>query len=277
MSNTQSFDSTKKAAISFKNMKIKIYESSIETAKAAADFIAARISAHPNLILGLATGRTMEPVYQFLREHYQKKSLSFRSVTTFNLDEYVGLIPSHLNSYRATMNRLLFDHIDIDLSHTNLPNGLAADLEAEVNRYEEVIAKSGGIDLQVLGVGKNGHIAFNEPGTTLSSRTHVTTLHPITVETNAKLFPEGEPVPSRAITVGISTILDAKEIMVIVTGEEKRCVIAEVLHGTITREWPISALHSHPDATIVVDRAAISGLIGEQKEIFIPLCPLPSS
>ncbi|HEY9630723.1 MAG TPA: glucosamine-6-phosphate deaminase [Coleofasciculaceae cyanobacterium] len=237
-------------------MQVNIYETAIEAACAAADLIAKRLYRSPSMVLGLAMGGTMEAVYEHLIKQHLKARLSLRFATTFNLDEYVGLPSTHPASYRATMQRLLFEHTDINLDRTHLPDGMSLNPEQEAARYEAVIADAGGIDLQLLGLGRNGHIAFNEPGTPFDAQTHVVTLDRSTRDANARFFPAGEPVPDRAITMGIATILTAQEILLVVTGSDKQTAFSKALLGEVDPQCPASVLQLHPHVIICADRAA---------------------
>jgi glucosamine-6-phosphate deaminase len=199
-------------------------------------------------------------VYSTLRELHRSERLDFSSVTTFNLDEYIGIPESHPQSYRSTMNRALFDHINIRRDHTHLPNGMAADLEAECTRYENAIAEAGGIDLQLLGIGLNGHLAFNEPLSSLSSRTRTKSLTPETRGQNADFFGGADHVPSRAITMGVGTILDSRWCVLLATGESKSSIIKKAVEGPINSVVTASALQMHKRCTVVVDEAAAAQL-----------------
>lgn len=237
-------------------MQINVYDTAIEAACAAADLIAERLHSLPDIVLGLATGGTMESLYYHLVECHRRTGLSFRFATTFNLDEYIGLAPTHPASYRATMQHLLFDHTNIDPQRTHLPDGMSVNPDQEAAQYEAKIAEAGGIELQLLGMGRNGHIAFNEPGTSFASQTHVVILDRSTQAANARFFLAGEPVPERAITMGISTILASREILLVVTGAEKRAAFSEALLGGIDPQCPASVLQLHPNVIIYADRAA---------------------
>lgn len=232
----------------------------------AAAFLVARVMAReirrkPNLVLGLATGRTMEAVYAHLASMHREEGLSFASCRTFNLDEYIGLPADHPASYRQYMCEHLFSKVDIDLKNTHLPDGVATDLPAECARYEEQITKCGGIDLQLLGIGRAGHIGFNEPLSALRSRTRDKTLMWSTIEQNAPMFGgDLDQVPRRAITMGVGTILESRRCLLLATGEEKAEIIAKALEGPITSRVTATALQLHPHCTVVVDRAAASKL-----------------
>jgi glucosamine-6-phosphate deaminase len=229
-------------------------------ASAAADLVAAVIAAelraNPTLVLGLATGRTMESVYARLVRMYREEKLDFSLCRTFNLDEYVGLPTTDRHSYRHYMNHHLFQQVNIDLRNTRLPNGTAPDLNAECLRYEAEMARVGGIDLQLLGIGRSGHIGFNEPLSALRSRTRVKALSPVTQAQNASLFEGHTEVPSRAITMGVGTILESRRCILLATGEEKAEIIAKAVEGPITGMISATALQIHPRCTVIVDEAA---------------------
>jgi glucosamine-6-phosphate deaminase len=226
--------------------------------------IAREIRLKPKLVLGLATGRTMERLYRHLVETHQNEDLDFSLLTTFNLDEYIGLPVHHPQSYRHYMNHHLFDHVNIDIRNTNLPDGMAADIDAECARYEQAIRDSGGIDLQVLGIGRSGHIGFNEPLSAMFSRTRAKALTPTTIAQNATLFKNPSEMPKRAITMGVGTILDSKHCLMLVTGAEKATVIAKAVEGPVTSMISATALQLHPDCRVVVDEAAAAELENQE-------------
>ena len=234
---------------------VSLHESAALAASHVAELVMAQVRGNPHSVLGLATGATMEPVYSDVVNSVRARALSLSQVTTFNLDEYAGLPASHPGSYRSTMNTLLFDHTDVDKSRCFLPDGTAPDLTAEAERYEALIAKLGPVDLQLLGIGRNGHIGFNEPGSDLDSRTRLVDLHPSTQEANKGFF-SGEAVPSQALTMGIATILSAKTIIVLATGDAKAEAVAKALSGRFDTVCPASALTDHPRVHWVLDRAA---------------------
>lgn len=208
----------------------------------------------------MATGRTMESVYRMLVQLHHEEDLDFSLCRTFNLDEYVGLSPEDPRSYRYYMNRHLFHQVNLDLRNTNLPNGMAADLDAECGEYEQKIKRCGGIDLQLLGLGQAGHIGFNEPLSALRSRTRVKALSPITIAQNAPLFDGPENVPRRAITMGVGTILECGRCLLLATGSSKADVIAKAVEGPITSMISATALQLHARCTVVLDEAAASKL-----------------
>lgn len=231
----------------------------------AAAVLAARLIAHtirnkPSTVLGLATGDTMECVYSELVRMHRKEELDFSLVRTFNLDEYAGLGPDNPNSYRYYMNRQLFEHINIDIRNTHLPDGIADDLDAECRHYEELIKECGGIDLQLLGLGKSGHIGFNEPLSALQSRTREKALTPTTVAQNAPLFPSPEAMPRRGMTMGVGTILESEHCLLLVTGDSKAAVLAAAVEGPVTSMISASALQLHPHCRVIVDEDAAGNL-----------------
>jgi glucosamine-6-phosphate deaminase len=231
-------------------------------ARLVASILAKDLRANPNLVLGLATGRTMESVYRLLVDLHRRRKLDFSLCRTFNLDEYVGLSPKHPGSYRYYMNRHLFSKVNIDLRNTHLPDGMAADLEAECAAYEARIRQFGGIGLQLLGIGQAGHIGFNEPLSALRSRTRVKTLTPTTILQNAPLFGRPGQVPRRAITMGVGTILDAQRLVLLATGSDKAEIVAKAVEGPVTSMISATALQLHPRCTVVVDEAAAAQLEG---------------
>src|ERR1051326_7404348 len=226
----------------------------IQPTEAAAASLVARVVAHdvranPHLVLGLATGRTMEQVYRHLVRMHKDEKLDFSLCSTFNLDEYVGLFPSDPNSYRHYMDHHLFRHVNLDLRNTHLPNGLATDLDGECRRYEALIQRFGGIDLHMLGIGKAGHVGFNEPLSALRSRTRVKALTPTTLKQNAPFFGSEDKVPRRAITMGVGTILESRRCLMLATGDSKADVIAQAVEGPITSMVTASARPLHARCT----------------------------
>jgi glucosamine-6-phosphate deaminase len=216
----------------------------------AAHIFLAAIRRNPHIVLGLPTGRTPVKMYERVVAACSRDYHCFRDVVTFNLDEYVGIEPTHPGSYWIFMQKQLFDHVDIQKSNEHIPNGMAPDAHAECARYEREIAAAGGLDLTFLGLGSNGHIGFNEPGTPFDSRTRVVALTESTRAANAPLFPDGN-VPTHAITMGIGTILESKSIVLLASGEKKRAAIERLRSGEITEEFPASALWRHPDVTVL--------------------------
>jgi len=237
-------------------------------AKSAIDLTARLIcdavKAKRDSVLGLATGRTMENLYANIVNRYEAGEVSFSRCSTFNLDEYVGLAPEHNQSYRYYMNDLLFNKINIDLEETFLPNGVAEDLAKSCQEYEDKIVDKGGIDIQLLGIGNTGHIGFNEPLSSLASRTREKALAPITLEQNGPLFDNPEDMPRRALTMGVGTILDAKKIILLATGSSKASILAKAVEGPITSMISASALQLHPNCVIICDEEAAAELQGKE-------------
>lgn len=231
-----------------------------DMSRKAANIISAQIIMKPNCVLGLATGSSPAGTYKQLIEWYKKGDLDFSQVTSINLDEYKGLSPENDQSYRYFMNTNLFDHVNIDKSRTFVPNGLEEDSEKACSDYNQIIAASGGIDLQLLGLGHNGHIGFNEPGAAFERETHCVDLTESTIEANKRFFASEEDVPRQAYTMGIKSIMQAKKILVIVSGADKAEILQKVLHGPITPSVPASILQMHNDVTIVADEAALERL-----------------
>ncbi len=226
-----------------------------------ANIISAHVILKPDCVLGLATGSTPVGAYQQLVEWYNKGDLSFAETRSVNLDEYRGLSPHHEQSYRYFMQTNLFDHIDIKPENTNVPNGLAFDAEAECARYNQVIRDLGGIDLQLLGLGHNGHIGFNEPDHAFELETHVVDLSQSTIEANKRFFASEDQVPRQALTMGIKNIMQAKKILVAVSGEDKADIVLRAFTGPVVPDVPASILQLHPDVTLVGDRAALHKLV----------------
>ncbi|WP_282141226.1 glucosamine-6-phosphate deaminase [Cytobacillus oceanisediminis] len=224
----------------------------------AAQLMIEKIRQQPDLTLGLATGSTPKGVYAELIKDHQKNGTSYEKITTINLDEYIGLPPSDPNSYRHFMNSELFDHLDIRLENTHLPKGAAEDIPQECERYEQLIKDLADIDLQLLGIGRNGHIGFNEPGTSFQSRTHVVDLAESTRKANARFFNSIEDVPAQAITMGIASILDSREIILLASGSAKAEAIRQLVYGEPDEQFPASALKLHENVTIIADEEALS-------------------
>ena len=241
---------------------MRIYEAAdyYGMSRRAANIISAHVILDPSCVLGLATGSTPVGAYRQLIEWYRKGDLSFEEVRTVNLDEYKGLSPHHEQSYRYFMQSNFFDHIDVKPGNTNVPDGLATDAEAECRRYNEVIRSLGGIDLQLLGLGHNGHIGFNEPGHAFELETHLAELTESTIEANTRFFESVDEVPRSAFTMGIKTIMQARKILVAVSGADKADIVRRAFAGPVTPEVPASILQMHPDVTLVADRAALSEL-----------------
>lgn len=236
----------------------------LDTPDAVADYGARQfielLRAKPAAVLGLATGSTPIALYRELIRRHQAGEVSFAKARTFNLDEYLGLAGDHPQSYRHFMDRELFERIDIDPANTRVPDGAAEDPLAACDAYEAAIKDAGGIDLQLLGIGRNGHIGFNEPSSSLASRTRVKTLTPDTVEANKRFFKADEFQPNLAITMGIGTIMEARRILLLATGEGKAEAVREAVEGPVAARCPASILQMHPRATLVLDKAAAKGL-----------------
>lgn len=237
-------------------MRLIVTKNYDEMSKVAANEMAESIKSNPEIVLGLATGGTPVGMYKELIRMYNEGELDFSKVTSINLDEYVGLPGDHDQSYRYFMNTNLFNHINIDKNKTFVPNGLAKDFEEECKSYDARIQDMGGIDLQLLGLGANGHIGFNEPGEALSVGTHLTDLKESTIEANARFFDSIDDVPRKAITMGLGGIMKAKNIMVIASGEGKAEVVKAMMSGKITTEIPATMLQMHRDVVLIVDEDA---------------------
>lgn len=240
-------------------MQVIITENAQAVAEYAADRVQALLGAHASPVLGLATGSTPRALYRCLIERHKAGRLSFARATTFNLDEYVGLAPGHPQSYRYFMHKELFDQVDIDPRQTFVPDGLADPLAAGP-AYEALIREHGGIDLQVLGIGRNGHIGFNEPTSSLGSRTRVKTLTQDTLAANARFFAADEFQPGLALTMGIASILESRAVLLLATGEAKAAAVAQCIEGPLSAMLPASALQLHPQVTVVLDEAAAGDL-----------------
>lgn len=241
-------------------MKIYVTETYEQMSRKAAAILASHVVRNPGCVLGLATGSTPIGTYQNLIRWYQNGDLDFSQVKSVNLDEYVGLAPTHDQSYRCFMQANLFDYINIDPANTNVPNGLAQDLEAECARYDQVIRDLGGVDIQVLGMGHNGHIAFNEPTDHFPLGTHCVDLQESTINANARFFASRDEVPRKALTMGIGSIMSARQILVVVNGEAKAHIVKEAFTGPVTPQVPASVLQLHPNVIVVGDKAAMSKL-----------------
>ncbi len=229
-----------------------------EMSRKAAEVIAAQVTMKPNCVLGLATGSSPIGTYDQLVEWYEKGDLDFSTVKTVNLDEYRGLTHDNDQSYYYFMHEHLFDRVNIDPANTNVPDGTEPDAEKECARYEELIKSYGGIDLQLLGLGHNGHIGFNEPADAFTVTTNCVDLTESTIEANKRFFASADDVPKQAYTMGIGTIMKAKKILVVVNGEGKADIVAKAFFGSVTPEVPASVLQLHPDVTIVADTEALS-------------------
>ena len=231
-----------------------------ELSAIAARVIAAQVTLKPNCVLGLATGSSPEGTYKELIAAYNRGELDFSQVRTVNLDEYVGLEPTHDQSYAYFMRDRFFDHVNIDLKNTNVPDGMNPDPAAECARYDALIQSMGGIDLQLLGIGPNGHIGFNEPGDTFSLGTQQIKLTQSTLEANKRFFASLDDVPTHARTMGIRDIMQARRILLVASGENKAQAVKGLLTGAISPQMPCTILQYHPDCIVVADEAALSAL-----------------
>jgi glucosamine-6-phosphate deaminase len=242
-------------------MRVVVIRSSREACEAVARRIASDIRQTPSLVLGLPTGRTPILVYDALADLYDRGRVDFSRVTTFNLDEFEGVSRNDPRSYHAFMRRHLFDRVNLPPRRRFLPNGLARDARREAVRYESRIDRAGGLDLCLLGIGRNGHIGFNEPAVALAARTHRATLRPETRQSNAYLFNgRRRDVPTHAVSMGIGTILGARNIVLLATGKEKASIVARALNGRVTTRVPASLLQGHPNVVVMLDQEAASSL-----------------
>lgn len=234
-------------------IKVKSYE---DMCRKAANLVANQVIVKPNSVLGLATGSTPIGMYGELVKLYKEGEVDLSLVKTFNLDEYRGLDKNNSQSYSCYMDNNLFKHINVNEDNINIPDGTAQDLERECKKYEEKIKEAGGIDLQILGIGRNGHIGFNEPNIKFESRTHIVKLDKDTIEANSRFFDSLDEVPTEAISMGIKTIMNSKMIILLANGAQKAEVIYETVNGDITPEIPATVLQLHPNVIIIVDEAA---------------------
>ncbi len=235
-------------------MRVVVVENDKEMSREAANLIQERIKEKPNSVLGLATGSTPIGTYKELIRYHEQGSVFFSKATAFNLDEYCGLDGDHAQSYARFMKENFFQSIDIDSENTFIPKGNAEDKQVECERYDALIRERGGIDLQLLGIGENGHIGFNEPNDLLSAGTHRVELDQGTIEANSRFFDSYEEVPKSALTMGMGTILKAKEIVLLASGVKKAEAIRGLLSGKISTKNPASFLQLHPRVTIIIDR-----------------------
>ncbi|WP_315077534.1 glucosamine-6-phosphate deaminase [uncultured Clostridium sp.] len=239
-------------------MKILVCENYDKLSEKAAQIIMSQITLKSNSILGLATGSTPIGMYKKLVEMYENKMIDFSEVKTFNLDEYQNLPINNDQSYHYFMNENLFDYINVQKENIHIPNGMASDIEKECVEYDELIKKSGGIDIQVLGIGNNAHIGFNEPTVSFEKKTYVVELEESTKIANARFFNSLDDVPSKAITMGIGSIFESKKIMLLATGENKAKAIYDTIYGKVTPEVPASILQFHDDVIVILDKEAAS-------------------
>lgn len=239
-------------------MNVMIVRNYNEMSTRAANLVASQIIKKNNSVLGLATGQTPVGMYEELIKKYQKGEIDFSQVITFNLDEYYGLPAEHPQSYNYFMWNIFFRHINIPKENVHLLNGLAKNIDKECQFYEDLIQKSGGIDLQVLGIGDNGHLGFNEPALGLNSKTHLASLLDETIRANSRYFENIKEAPRYALTMGIGTIMKAKKIILLASGEKKALAIARAINGPIMTEVPATVLQLHNDVTIIIDKEAAS-------------------
>ena len=241
-------------------MEIIIKPTVAEAQRETAKILRRQIQTKPDSVLGLATGSTPISVYAELVAMHRRGELDFSRVVTFNLDEYVGLPADHPCSYREFMREHLFSKVNIPSQNIHFPDGRTTDVPAHCAEYEEAIARAGGIDLQLLGIGREGHIGFNEPSSSLASRTRIKTLTPQTLKDNARCFGSPDKVPHHVITMGVGTIMDTRQCLLLATGEAKAEAVARMAEGPITADLPASILQTHPICRLVVDEAAASQL-----------------
>ena len=241
-------------------MEIIVQPTAEDACLVAAQHVARVVRENPRAVLGLATGATPLMLYRELSRMHREEGLDFGGVTTFNLDEYVGLAPGHAASYHAFMHEHLFAHVNVDPARIHIPDGLAGDVPAFCRHYEAAILAAGGIDLQVLGIGTDGHIGFNEPSSSLASRTRIKTLTPRTRRDNVASFGSPGNVPFHVITMGVGTIMDAREVLLLAFGPKKASAIAAAVEGPVTAMSPASILQMHPVAKCIVDESAAGKL-----------------
>jgi len=234
-------------------IKVADYEA---LSKKVCEIFINRLQTIENPVFGLATGSTPKGLYKCLVETYESGQISFANAKFFNLDEYIGLDKSHPSSYTYYLMKKLYEHIHLTPDQIYLPNGNATDLQEECARYEQCIRDCGHIDLQILGVGINGHIGFNEPGTPFNSRTDVVNLTESTMRVNSRFFKSIDDIPHRAITMGIGTIMESKEIIMLVSGKHKADTLQRMIHGNVTEDFPASILQKHPNVTVIADEEA---------------------
>lgn len=239
---------------SYKGMNIEIYESYDELSNKAAQIIAAQVILKPKSVLGLATGSTPERMYKYLVEMHSNLKLDFENITTFNLDEYLGITENNVQSYAYYMNQHLFNHININRDNINIPKGIVNDINGFCHQYDEKIASLGKIDLQVLGIGTNGHIGFNEPDVFFEAGTHLVKLDEGTIVANSRFFSSIDEVPKEAISIGIRNIMQSKKVILLASGKNKEEAVWEMIFGQVTPNLPASILQVHNDVTILLDK-----------------------
>ncbi len=241
-------------------MLVEVVDDYAAMSERAAEIVTLQIRRKPDSVIGFATGSTPLGLYKRLIENYRERGLDFSKVTTFNLDEYVGLSPKHEQSYHYFMWKNLFEHLNVDPAKVHIPQGMADDIDDFCAWYERRIERAGGIDLQILGIGANGHLAFNEPGSSLGSRTRIKTLTEKTVEDNARFFDDPAQVPRYAITMGIGTIMEARKLLLVASGTGKADAIKATLEGPVTAMVPATIVQLHRQAHVIIDQAAASKL-----------------
>lgn len=246
-------------------MNILTFDSDGKLNEAAAGIIIGTVQTTPRAVLGLATGGTPVGIYKEVVSEFKRGMISFKNTTAFNLDEYVNIPVDHPESYYSYMNQHLFSHIDLPADSRHIPDGNASDLIAECRRYDSLIERAGQIDMQLLGLGHNGHIGFNEPAHALIRGTHVVELAEETREANARFFDSIDEVPRQALTMGVGTILKAKKILLVVKGADKAEIVARALQGPITTDVPASLLQTHPNLIVLLDAPAASQLKLEER------------
>lgn len=242
-------------------MNIQIFENEAQAYRACATMLAAQLIERPDSVLGLATGSTVEPIYAELIQLYEAGIISFAEATSFNLDEYVGLAADHEQSYHAFMFKHLFDHVDMDPDYIYMLDGKAPFPDESCMAYDDLIDATGGIDIQLLGVGQNGHIAFNEPSYGFNMTTHVIDLTENTIEVNGRFFTDKSEVPRQALTMGIGTIMKAKRVVLVATGAKKARAVKAMIEDPVDPQWPVSVLQLHANCTLLVDQEAASLLL----------------
>jgi glucosamine-6-phosphate deaminase len=247
-------------------VEVQIFDKDGNASLYAARIFSKLIREKPNAVLGLATGSTPCLLYTELRRQYEEEGLDFSGITSFNLDEYVGLDGEHPASYRYFMQQALFDHVNVNPDKVHLPNGMSDDVPTTCADYENSISTAGGIDLQVLGLGSDGHIGFNEPSSSLASRTRIKTLTRETRGDNARFFDSADAVPRHCITMGIGTIMEARQVVLLAFGERKATAVKQVVEGPISAMWPATILQMHPSAVVLLDEAAAASL--DQKDYY---------
>ncbi len=241
-------------------MKVILVEDYQTMSKKAANIVESQIILKPHSVLGLATGETVVGMYKEIVKSFENGDLDFSNIKTFNLDEYYGIDKKNKRSYYYYMEENLFKHININNANIHIPDGMTSDIEEECKIYEEKIERCGGIDLQILGIGRNGHIGFNEPGCKSEALTHLVHLDKTTIKDNSRFFNSISEVPTKAISMGIKTIMNAKKVILLASGQEKAEALYKALRGNITPKVPASILQLHSDATVIVDRDGASRL-----------------